>query len=194
MMSNLMRALAVFSVLAFLSGCANIISAGREEPIQETPGSRTIGTVVDDEVIETKAKVNLLEAKEELPGTRVAVTSYNGIVLLTGQASSDATRNRAEQIVSQVSKVRRIYNEVSVAGTSSTLSTANDAWLTTKVKTQLLVDESAEGHRVKVVTESGTVYLMGLLTTAEADKVVDVVRQIGGVERIVKMFEYVERP
>ncbi|MGB0733449.1 MAG: BON domain-containing protein, partial [Pontibacterium sp.] len=127
-------------------------------------------------------------------GTNIAVTSYNGIVLLTGQASSDATRARAEQIVSEVSKVRRIYNEVTVSGTTSTLSTANDAWLTTKVKTQLLVDETVDGHRVKVVTESGTVYLMGLLTPTEADSVINIVRQIGGVQRIVKMFEYIERP
>jgi osmotically-inducible protein OsmY len=174
-----------------LSGCANLISAGREEPIQEDHGNRTVGSYVDDELIETKAQVNLLEARNALQGASIGVTSFNGLVLLTGQAPSEEVRQTAEQIVSQVRKVRRIHNEVSISGTTSALATANDAWITSKAKAQLLINEAVPGHRIKVVTEAGTVYLMGLVTQSEADAAVAVVSNLGGVQRIVKIFEYI---
>lgn len=175
-----------------LSGCSNLISAGREEPIPEDYGSRTVGSYVDDEVIETKANVNLLEAREQLQGTSIGVTSFNGIVLLTGQAPSEEVRSFAEQVVANVRKVRRVHNEVSVSGSSSTLTSASDIWLTLKTKGQLLVDEGVPGHRIKVVTENGTVYLMGLVSQAEADAAVGIVSGLGGVEKIVKIFEYID--
>lgn len=176
-----------------LSGCSSLISASREEPIKEDHGSRTVGAYVDDELIETKAKVNLLEAQERLQGASVGVTSFNGLVLLTGQAPSDQVRTDVEQIVSQIRKVRRVHNEIIVSGNTSSLATANDVWLTLKTKSQLLIDESVPGHRVKVVTESGTVYLMGLVTPEEADAAVAIVSQQSGVQKIVKIFEYIDR-
>ena len=87
-----------------LSGCSDIISAGREEPIQENPGQRTVGSYIDDEVIETLALVNLNKGSEEIKASNISVTSYNGLVLLTGQAPSDAARVEAEQICEQYSK------------------------------------------------------------------------------------------
>lgn len=175
-----------------LAGCSNLISAGREEPIREDHGSRTVGSYVDDELIETKANVNLLEARASLQGSNVGVTSFNGLVLLTGQAPSEDIRYNIEQIVSNIRKVRRIHNEISISGTTSPIATANDLWLTAKVKSQLLVNESVPGHRIKVVTEAGTVYLMGLVTQTEADSAVAIVSTQKGVQRIVKIFEYIE--
>lgn len=174
-----------------LTGCSNLISAGREEPIQEDYGSRTVGSYVDDELIETKAHVNLLEAREQLQGAGISVTSFNGLVLLTGQAASEEIRQQAEQIVATVRKVRRVHNEIEISGTTSTIGSANDVWLTMKAKSQLLIDETVPGHRIKVVTENGTVYLMGLVTQAEADAAVGIVSNQGGVEKIVKIFEYI---
>lgn len=175
-----------------LTGCSNLISAGREEPIQEDYGSRTVGSYVDDEVIETKANVNLLEVREQLQGASVGVTSFNGIVLLTGQAPSEEVHSFAEQVVASVRKVRRVHNEMNISGSSSTLKGANDVWLTLKTKSQLLVDEGVPGHRIKVVTENSTVYLMGLVTQSEADAAVNIVSGLGGVEKIVKIFEYID--
>ncbi|MGB0466363.1 MAG: BON domain-containing protein [Pontibacterium sp.] len=177
-----------------LSGCSNLISAGREAPIQEDHGSRTMGSYVDDELIETKARVNLLEAEEMLQGASVGITSFNGLVLLTGQAPSEGVRQHIEQIVGQLRKVRRIHNEISLSGTVSTLATASDTWLSLKAKSQLLADNQAPGNRIKVVTENGTVYLMGLVTQAEASAATTVISNISGVQKIVKIFEYIDQP
>jgi osmotically-inducible protein OsmY len=180
-----------FSVL--LTGCSDVISAGRQDPIKEDPGHRTVGSYIDDEVVETLSMVNLAKGSEQMEASNVSVTSYNGVVLLTGQAPSESARSEAEQIVSQVRKVRKIHNEIKISGISSAIARTNDTWLTTKVKAQLLTDESVDGARIKVVTDSSTVYLMGLVNTQEADTAVSIVRGIPGVEKIVKVFEYVNR-
>ncbi|MEM5534963.1 BON domain-containing protein [Neptuniibacter pectenicola] len=181
------------SLSVIISGCSDVISVSREEPIQEDPGHRTVGSYIDDEVIETLSMVNLAKGSEQMKATNVSVTSYNGVVLLTGQAPSDAARNEAEQIVSQVRKVRKIHNEIKLSGVSSALARTNDTWLTTKVKAELLTNENVEGSRIKVVTDSSTVYLMGLVSPQEADTAISIVRGIPGVEKIVKVFEYVNR-
>ena len=180
-----------FSV--FLTGCSDVISAGRQDPIKEDPGHRTVGSYIDDEVVETLSMVNLAKGSEQMEASNISVTSYNGVVLLTGQAPNEAARSEAEQIVSQVRKVRKIHNEIKISGVSSAIARTNDTWLTTKVKAQLLTDESVDGARIKVVTDSSTVYLMGLVNTQEADTAVNIVRGIPGVEKIVKVFEYVNR-
>lgn len=180
-----------FSV--FLTGCSDVISAGRQDPIKEDPGHRTVGSYIDDEVVETLSMVNLAKGSEQMEASNVSVTSYNGVVLLTGQAPNEAARSEAEQIVSQVRKVRKIHNEIKISGVSSAIARTNDTWLTTKVKAQLLTDKSVDGARIKVVTDSSTVYLMGLVNTQEADTAVNIVRGIPGVEKIVKVFEYVNR-
>ncbi|WP_067869620.1 BON domain-containing protein [Neptuniibacter marinus] len=181
------------SLSVIISGCSDVISVAREEPIQEDPGHRTVGSYLDDEVIETLSMVNLAKGSEQMKATNISVTSYNGVVLLTGQAPSEAARSEAEQIVSQVRKVRKIHNEIKLSGISSALARTNDTWLTTKVKAELLTNENIEGSRIKVVTDSSTVYLMGLVGQQEADTAISIVRSIPGVEKIVKVFEYVNR-
>lgn len=181
------------SLSVFISGCSDVISAGRQQPIAEDPGSRTTGAYIDDELIETFALVNLHKGSEAIKASNISVVSYNGVVLLTGQSPSEAGRSEAEQIVSQIRKVRKIHNEIKISGVSSTLARTNDAWVTTKVKAELLTNEHIDGARIKVVTDSSVVYLMGLVSQQEADTAVNIVRNIAGVEKIVKVFEYVQR-
>lgn len=188
---KILALLAVIGLSVTLSGCSDVISAGREEPIQENPGNRTVGSYIDDEVIETLALVNLNKGSGEMSSSNISVTSYNGLVLLTGQAPSETARLEAEQIVSQIRKVRKIHNEIKISGVSSALARSNDLWITTKVKAQLLTNKDIDGSRIKVVTDSSIVYLMGLVSAQEADNAINIVRGIAGVEKIVKVFEYV---
>ncbi|MGB0204863.1 MAG: BON domain-containing protein [Neptuniibacter sp.] len=188
---KILALLAAIGLSVALSGCSDVISAGREEPIQENPGNRTVGSYIDDEVIETLALVNLNKGSEEMKSSNISVTSYNGLVLLTGQAPSETARLEAEQIVSQIRKVRKIHNEIKISGISSALARSNDLWITTKVKAQLLTNKDIDGSRIKVVTDSSIVYLMGLVSAQEADNAINIVRGIAGVEKIVKVFEYV---
>ncbi|CAI8229923.1 MAG: Osmotically-inducible protein Y [Marinobacterium sp. xm-d-530] len=177
-----------------VTGCSTIVSSSREEPIREDVGNRTLGNIIEDEAIELKVIVNLSKGSAPLAQSHINVKSFNGQVLLTGQVPNEGVRQEAEQIVGQTREVKRIHNELEIAGPSSTIVRSNDIYLTSRVKLKLLSDKSIEGLRVKVVTENGIVYLMGLVSQREADQAVAIVREVPGVQRIVKVFEYVPLP
>lgn len=191
MSTTLIKCITTACMLTTLSGCSNLISASREEPIREDQGSRTIGAYVEDEVIENKTLVNLNKGSDTVKNSHISVTSYNGILLLTGQVPHGAAKRETEQIATQTRKVRKIHNELELSGPTSSIVRANDAYLTSRIKLQLLADESVEGGRIKVVTENSSTYLMGLVTEKEADRAVNIIRTIPGVQRIVKVFEYI---
>ena len=179
------------SLLINLSGCANMIGAAQQQPISEDQTTRTTGSFIDDELIEIKALVNIGKASEELKQSHVSVTSYNGIVLLSGQVPTEQARQLAESTVGQLRKVRKIHNELTVAGPTSAIVRTNDSWLTAKVKSKMLADKQLQSMRIKVVTENGAVFLMGLVTNAQANRAVDISRNTAGVQKVVKMFEYI---
>ena len=155
---------------------------------------RTTGTFIEDQAIELKAYDALGEAGDLKKQSHINVTSYNLIVLLTGETPTESYRYQAQDIVSRIERVRRVHNELSVAAPSSLMSRSSDTVITTKVKTSLFgVDlEGFDPTRVKVVTERGNVYLMGLVSRAEGDAAADRARHIGGVQRVVKLFEYID--
>lgn len=124
----------------------------------------------------------------------VNVTSYNYTVLLTGEVPSAASRADAEQAAQGVANVRTVVNELQVAGTSSTGSRSNDAYITSKVKSNLLGNGKVKPTDVKVVTEAGVVYLLGLVTHEEADAATEIARGTAGVTKVVRVFEYVTPP
>lgn len=175
----------------FINGCSSVINATSEEPIDLDPSKRTVGTMIDDEQLETIAKVNIKKASPILKTAHINATSYNGVILLTGQVPNAAERQLAADTVNRLAKVRQVYNELQIQGKTSILARSNDTWLTAKVKSRLLADKSIKSGRIKVVTESGVVYLMGLLTTAQADAAAEVARTTGGVQKVVKAVEYI---
>ena len=176
-----------------LSGCGSFLAAVDSGPIEDDPGERTTGAVVEDEAIETKGKVNIAAADERFDAAHFGVTSYNGFVLITGQVPSEELKDKASDVIRKIRGVRRIYNELEVAGNTSALVRSSDTWLTTKVKTALLSAENIEGNRVKVVTENGVVYLMGMVSQAEAERIVEVARSTGGVQKVVQIFELIDQ-
>ena len=174
-----------------ISGCSTVVSSTRETPIEENEGRRTIGNFIEDNSIEFKAKVNINKGSIQLSQSNINVNSFNGQVLLTGQVPDTQTKTEATEVVSQLREVRKIHNELEIAGPTSLMIRANDTYLTGRVKAQLLADNRTQGMRIKVVTENGAVYLMGLVTRQEGEVAVEVVRNIVGVNRIVKVFEYI---
>jgi len=124
----------------------------------------------------------------------ISVTSYNKQVLLTGEATSEALKQEAESITAAVSEVKSVVNEVQVAAPSSLGSRTNDSYLTSVVKTRFVGDQKFNPLHVKVVTESGVVYLMGLVTRKEADDATHIARHVSGVKRVVRIFEYLPDP
>jgi osmotically-inducible protein OsmY len=108
-----------------------------------------------------------------------------------GQVPNEQVKQEAERVASQVRHVRKIHNELEIAGPTSTIVRSNDVYLTSRIKVQMLADKSIEGNRIKVITENGVVYLMGLVRRDEADRAVDITRSVTGVRKIVKVFEYI---
>lgn len=177
-----------------LTGCASMIAPFSEQPMDMHHGKRTLGAKIEDQAIETKIRVNLRRAGGALAEQRIIAVSYNRNVLLAGQVAEESMRTEAEQIASRIRHVRHVHNELQVVGAGSALARANDSWLTAKVKSRLALAGEAPAGRTKVVTENGIVYLMGLLTREEAAAVVEQVQKVYGVQKIVKIIEYIENP
>lgn len=175
-----------------LGACSSVLTATRDKPIDDDRGTRTFGSKIDDSLIETKVAVNVAKANPDLDqGSHIVVTSYNGVVLLAGQTPRPDLKATAEQAASAVQRVKVVHNELQVIQPSSAMARSNDAWLTTKIKTQMLADSTIPGTRIKVVTENGIVYLLGLVTQQEGARATNLVQGVGGVQRIVKLFEYI---
>ncbi|MDD0973099.1 BON domain-containing protein [Pseudomonas fontis] len=176
-----------------LTGCSSVLTATRDTPIEDDRGTRTFGSKIDDSLIETKVAVNVAKASPDLDqNSHIVVSSFNGIVLLAGQTPRADLKSLAEQAAGQVQRVKKVHNELQVLPPSSLLARNNDAWLTTKIKTQMLTDNTIPGSRIKVITENGIVYMLGLLTQQEAARATGLVQGVSGVQKIVKLFEYID--
>ena len=158
----------------------------------EDPTLRTPGRWFDDEVIERMASRRIYEADERLAISHVNVVSYDGIVLLTGQVEDPDLRSLAEESIREIRKIRKIHNEIQIGGAISLMARGNDNWLQTKVKAQLLANEDVEASRIKVLVEDGIAYLIGVVPREQADAAVAVARTVFGIQRVVKVFDYLE--
>lgn len=175
-----------------LQGCAPAVVGGAAAGAGVAYDRRTTGTVIDDQGIEFKAKYALFNNKEIHDQSHINVTSYNGIVLLTGETPSESLKQKVTAEVKQIPKVRRVHNELAIAAPSALPSRSSDAWITSKIKAKMTTDERTDPFHIKVVTARGIVYLMGLVSRAEADQAVSLVKNTAGVQRVVKIFEYTD--
>lgn len=173
-----------------LQGCASMIIAGGATAGAMANDRRTSGAYVDDETIEWKI-IDVLYQDEQIDQqTHLNATSFNGIVLLTGEIPDQEMRVKIDEKIKSIRGVRQLHDETSIAAPSSMMSRSGDTWITSKVKTAMLTDDTDMGARTKVVTDKGVVYLMGIVSPQEADKLTDIARRVGGVQKVVKVFEY----
>jgi osmotically-inducible protein OsmY len=178
-----------------LSGCAAaVVGVGAAAGTTATVAHdrRTTGTFIEDQAIELKAIKSFFSDKEINDSSHINVTSYNTVVLITGETPDENIRDRIVNIVRDIPKVTHVYDELTIAAPSSWTSRSSDSLITSKVKTKLLTLENLDGTRVKVVTEKGVVYLMGLITRAESDDATRETQQTGGVQKVVKLFQYLD--
>lgn len=178
-----------------LTGCSNnlfSISSAEVTGLAFMHDRRPSKTMINDEGIESKAVIKL--ALSDLPNTHFNVTAYNGMVLITGEVPDEQSRKTAADIVSLVTDVKLVHNELVVTETSSFQRRSEDTHITIKVKGALTDIQNIPGFdatRVKVVTESGTVFLMGLIRETESVQITKIVRQVPKIKKIVKVFEYI---
>lgn len=182
----------ILGTTSFLSSCSSMIATTRSEPISEDYSKRTAGAVVDDEFIETKAAVNLKKVDSRFSDSQVNVNSYNGVVLLTGIIPENSLRDIATTTVQKIRKVRRVHNELYESPPRGFAARMADGWLSQRIKTRLMFNRDISSSRYRVVVHNGTVYLMGLATQSTADIVVAVVKEVRGVQKIVRVFEYID--
>jgi len=183
------RILAAAALAGALSGCAPLIIGGAAVGAMVTFDRRTSGAQLEDEGIELRAGSRLREALGER--AHVNISSYNRQVLLSGEVPNENDKQLAEQIVSKVDNVKGIVNELAVMANTTLAQRSSDTLVTGKVKASLVDASDLYVGAFKVVTERGTVYLMGRVTQREADKATQITRNIGGVQRVVRIFEII---
>lgn len=179
-------------MVAVLGACAPVMDATSDGPIRQNPGTRTLGAVLDDDRIEDVTLVNIKKVGPEMRKGHISVVSFNGVVLLVGQVPTDALRSKAAAAASKVQKVRQVQNALTVGPNISFGARSYDSWLTTKIKSKYAFNNDVNGQRIKVITENGVIYLMGLVTQKEADRAAAVAQRTGGAQRVVKAFEYID--
>lgn len=189
-----MRGLLTLSLLlALLQGCAPVVVGGAAVgAVAVAEDQRTTGTIVDDQAIELKIAKAIDNAAELREQTHVNITSFNGVVLLSGEATTAAQREHIAQLARDTVKVRHVANEIAIGPLSPLASRSRDSWITTKVKSQLFGAGDVAGNQIKVVTEAQAVYLMGLVSRREGDRAADIARHTASVRRVIKLFEYTD--
>lgn len=171
-----------------LQGCLPIAAVGVGAAVTSANDRRTSGTQIEDEGIELRASNRIGERWGDK--VHFNVTSYNRAVLLTGEVPNESIKAEVEKLVTAITNVRGMTNDIQVAGGASLSARANDSFLTSKVKARFVDGNMFNPFHVKVVTESGTVYLIGIVTEAEAKSATEIARTTGGVKKVVRLFEY----
>lgn len=173
--------------MTLLQGCTNIAMSG----VEAVYNRHSIQKSLNDQYITMKAFKTLNIDTKLFKNTHIAVATFNGEVLLAGQVPHTWQRSKAEQLVKVIPGIKQIYNLIAIENPSSSLVRMSDTWLTAKIKAKLLASDEVEANQIKVVTENGTVYLMGILSPEAAQEAVELARSTDGVERVVKIFSYV---
>ena len=180
-------------IISTLSGCVTaaiaVVAIGTVDILHDR---RTVGEYVDDGSIELTAKNYLLSRKEVRASAHVKPDSWNGILLLSGEIDDPQIKQDIVAFMNNIQGVRQVVDETTITGKTALLTRTNDTWITSKVKSRLLIKTGLDSNRVKVITTRGTVYLMGIVTQEEANTATDLTREVRGVARVVKVFEYTD--
>lgn len=153
---------------------------------------RSAGRQLDDETLEERVAFQLNKDAQLQEEARINVVSYNGKVLLIGQAPNDSAKETAKNIAAGVNGVNEIYNEIRTGEKIGVGQISKDGWITTKIKSKLLVNSEVKSTDVKVITENGEVFLMGNLSENQANAAAEVARYVSGVTKVVKVFTYAQ--
>lgn len=184
--------LLIISFICVLPGCIPAaFVAGATAGGAVIYDNRSMKTIATDNDTTLKAQ-NRIDTEAMLGNnqTHISVSTFNHIVLLVGQASTSAERDRANELVSGLPNIKRIYNEITIEQPTSMKTRSDDAWITTKVKSRMLAEKGLHSSQIKVITENGTVYLLGLVTRTQGSKAALVASTVTGVQKVVTLFEY----
>ncbi|MEW6314108.1 MAG: BON domain-containing protein [Pseudomonadota bacterium] len=186
-MRNLFFALLL---LPMLQACFPVVATGFGAGVLMADDRRSSGIYIEDENIELKAGSRVGDIAKD--NAHINITSFNRLVLLTGEVASEEVKREIENVVREIPNVKNVQNELVVAGVSSMLSRSNDSYLTSKVKMRFIDGQKFNANHVKVITESNVVYLLGLVKRQEGEDAAAIAASTSGVQRVVKVFEYLD--
>ena len=186
----MIRFVALLMCSLMLSGCFGFIAGAAVAGVSIINDRRDTKIILQDKDISHQAYLAVESVPALAKRCHIVFNSYNRILLVTGQAPTAALKSRAIDAIAQVPHVKRIYNEIEIEAPTSAIARSNDVWLTTKVRTELLLSKNIHSGQISILTENGKVYLMGLVTPKEGEAAVQIVRKIPGIRRVVKLFEY----
>ncbi len=186
---HLSKAILCAALLGSLSGCVEMVVGSAVMGAVATADRRTLGAQTEDKSITVKAELRIPKVAGQ--DAHVNVAAFNRKVLLTGEVPDAAAKAAVEREVAAIDGVQNVINELDVAGPASYTSRSSDALITTKVKASLVDMKTISATSFKVVTERGTVYLMGRVTQREGQLAADIARGVSGVQKVVKIFEYI---
>ena len=180
--------------LLMLQGCVGVLLAGGATTgVVVAKDRRTVTAQVDDQKIELNARHDLSERTDISRTSHISINSNNGIVLLVGQTPHQKYSDEVRAMVERQEGVRKIYNEIKIEEPIGYDIRSNDSWITSKVRTMLIAEKHFDSSHVKVVTEDSQVFLMGLVTHDEGELAVEIARNVSGVEKVIRVFEYVQK-
>lgn len=183
----------VMSSMFMLQGCvAALIGAGAGTTAKVATDPRTAGKQVDDTTLDSRISMKFRENANDFIGSRIIATSYNGSVLLTGQANSEQSA-KAESLAGEIEGINKIFNQIRSGDPVGPTTITNDAWITTKVKSQLVANADTKARNIKVVTENSEVFLMGIVTAEDGKAAAEVASKVYGVQRVTTVFNYINQ-
>jgi len=189
-------AFALITVLSLIcSACSSFILVSSGNGLVDTQhGKRTLGSRIEDQSIETKTLINIKNSvsNSAFNKSRIVVVSFNGYVLLSGQTQSTELKRKAGDVAKEIRHVERVYNEIEISRPISAFKQLNDSWITSKVKTSLFLNKNFPSSHTKIISENGTVFLMGLLTESESNRAIKIIKKNSGVQKIVRIVEYID--
>ncbi|WP_282109194.1 BON domain-containing protein [Shewanella algicola] len=184
--------LLVISVLALLQGCAGAVMVGAVSGAKMANDERSMSTQISDTNADFTIASALSKHDDLNNQTNIAAVVMNSNVLMIGQAPNSMLRDKAIRVVQELEIGGKIHNQIRIGTPTSFTTRSNDTWVTTKVKGRMLNEKSLDITRIKVVTENGEVFLLGLIDRKQADLAVEIARNTAGVRKVVKVFEYIE--
>ena len=175
-----------------LQGCvAAVIGVGAGATAKVATDPRTTGAQVDDTTLNSRINAKLKEYSTDFVGARISASTYNGNALLTGQANSQQSA-KAVDLTRKVEGVKKVFNQIRLGQPIGSGAITNDAWITTKVKSQLILNSQSKARNIKVVTENSEVFLIGIVTPLEGKLAADIASKVNGVRKVITLFTYTD--
>ncbi|OCG06975.1 osmotically-inducible protein OsmY [Gilliamella sp. wkB178] len=191
-MKKVALAAMLMSSILMLQGCvAAVIGAGAGATAKVATDPRTAGTQVDDTTLNSRISMQLKDNGTSFIGSRISVSTYDGNALLVGQANSEQSE-KAESLTREVDGVKKVFNQIRMGEPVSAMTITNDAWITTKVKSQLILDAQTKARNIKVVTENSEVFLIGIVTPEEGKIAASLASKVKGVKKVITLFTSIE--